>query len=303
MNPIQDALADIAKKTSQRTKQDVNAKIMNDPDVQQFLAEHSSELTEEGIQATMINLFEYCAQKDGQDKIMAGYLPKLYVSGQGVGIKYVASKETQMKEQITAAKKRITLIELPKSLREIELEKVDMTLDRQEILHKFVEIGNQIQSNVHVRGLYLSGPFGVGKTYMMAGLANKIAQKGRTVVFLHMPSFIAGLSSHFGKDNNLADEIKRLSETDVLILDDIGAESLSDWSRDDVLGVILQARMDNQLPTFFTSNLTMDELEEHLAKTKSGIDKTKATRLMERVRFLAKEMTVTGPNRRFENLD
>ena len=64
----------------------------------------------------------------------------------------------------------------------------------------------------------------------------------------------AGLASHFG-DNSLQDEIRRLSGCDLLILDDIGAETLSQWSRDDVLGVILQARMDNVLPTFFLIQL------------------------------------------------
>ena len=33
---------------------------------------------------------------------------------------------------------------------------------------------------------------------------------------------------------------------------------------DEVLGVILQYRMEENLPTFFTSNLSLKELEDHL---------------------------------------
>ena len=83
-----------------------------------------------------------------------------------------------------------------------------------------------------------------------------------------------------------------------MIFDDIGAETLSEWSRDDVLGVILQKRMDNVLPTFFSSNMTMDGLNEHFAKTRNSVDEVKARRLMERVRFLSKEVFVGGKNRR-----
>ena len=83
-----------------------------------------------------------------------------------------------------------------------------------------------------------------------------------------------------------------------MILDDIGAETLSQWSRDDVLGVILQARMDNDLATCFTSNMEMDDLEDHFASTKNAVDPVKAARLMQRVRYLAKEIIVTGRNRR-----
>ena len=62
----------------------------------------------------------------------------------------------------------------------------------------------------------------------------------------------------------------------MLLLDDIGAENTSNWSRDEVLGPILQYRMENHLPTFFTSNLTMDELEEALSTTSSGVDRVNA---------------------------
>jgi primosomal protein DnaI len=120
---------------------------------------------------------------------------------------------------------------------------------------------------------------------------------GGRVIFLHMPTFIAGLSSHFG-DNSLQTEIQRLAACDVLILDDIGAETLSPWSRDDVLGVILQARMDNDLPTFFSSNFDMKALESHFSATKNADDPVKAARLMQRVRYLAKEVVVYGNNRR-----
>ena len=72
---------------------------------------------------------------------------------------------------------------------------------------------------------------------------------------------------------------------------------MSGWLRDDVLGVILEYRMQEELPTFFTSNKTQAELEEHLAySTNSVVEPLKAKRIMERVRYLSKEMAVSGKN-------
>jgi len=50
-----------------------------------------------------------------------------------------------------------------------------------------------------------------------------------------------------------------------LILDDIGAESISEWVRDEVLGAILQYRMSENLPTCYTSNFDYELLEQYLA--------------------------------------
>lgn len=66
------------------------------------------------------------------------------------------------------------------------------------------------------------------------------------------------------------DEIK-LSE--VLILDDIGAEQSTAWVRDEILQVILQYRMQENLPTFFTSNFNFEDLEKHFAKGKMEMTK------------------------------
>ena len=84
----------------------------------------------------------------------------------------------------------------------------------------------------------------------------------------------------------------------LLLLDDIGAEKVSDWSRDEVLGIILQYRMENHLPTFFTSNLTLDELEKALSITSSGVDKVKARRIVERIKQLTVYHELISKNRR-----
>ena len=64
------------------------------------------------------------------------------------------------------------------------------------------------------------------------------------------------------------------------------------------MGPILQYRMDEKLPTFFTSNLTIDELETHLSETKDSIDKVKARRIIERIKQLTDDIEIISVNRR-----
>ena len=89
-----------------------------------------------------------------------------------------------------------------------------------------------------------------------------------------------------------------LKNADILLLDDIGAESVSEWSRDEILGTILQYRMDAKKTTFFTSNLTIEELEQHLSITKNGVNIVKAKRIIERIKQLTEDIELISKNRR-----
>ena len=265
------------------------------PKVQAFLAQNKERLNKEIVQASLPTIFTYVEQIESPNPVMEGYTPKLFLNGKVIDITYVPTEAKLNSEAKKRAENRIELIDLPAKLRHVELENVDATPERDDVLDEVGIFLASFKKNKHTKGLYLTGDFGVGKTYILAGLTNSIARQGSRVVFLHVPSFIASLGSHF-QDNSLNDEIDRIASAPVLIFDDIGAETLSEWSRDDVLGVILQKRMDNVLPTFFSSNMTMDGLNEHFAKTRNSVDEVKARRLMERVRFLSKEVFVVGKN-------
>ena len=83
------------------------------------------------------------------------------------------------------------------------------------------------------------------------------------------------------------------------MLDDIGAESMSAWTRDEVLGTILQYRMAEKLPTFFSSNFTIKELEHHLTYSQRGEkEAVKAARIIERILAVSVPMELKGKNRR-----
>ena len=92
--------------------------------------------------------------------------------------------------------------------------------------------------------------------------------------------------------------MNKVMKAPVLLIDDIGAENTTAWSRDEILCPILQYRMDEGLKTFFTSNLTLEELEIHLSITKDGADIVKAKRIIERIKQLTTDSEMESKNLR-----
>jgi len=149
-----------------------------------------------------------------------------------------------------------------------------------------------------VKGCYLHGSFGCGKSYLVAALLNELAKKDIKVIIMYYPEMLRRLKESFNDGDAFANYMKELKCVDILMIDDIGAETVTPWNRDEVLGTILQYRMDNNLPTFFTSNFTIDELESHFVNSNNKDDIVKARRIMERIKYLTEDIEIISENRR-----
>lgn len=152
------------------------------------------------------------------------------------------------------------------------------------------------KSGIQCKGLYLSGSFGSGKSYLLSAMINELVKEGNKAALVYYPEFLRSLKASFGKDFD--EQFNYAKKADLLLLDDIGAENISSWSRDEILGPILQYRMDEKLPTFFTSNLSIDALESHLSKGTLEVDKLKAKRIIERIRYLTDDINLISKNNR-----
>ncbi len=147
-----------------------------------------------------------------------------------------------------------------------------------------------------LKGLYLHGSFGSGKTFLIAALLNELAaKKNAEIEIVYFPELLRNLKEDFSL---VEDKLRYLQRVDILLFDDIGAENVTVWGRDEILGTILQYRMNNKLTTFFTSNLNISELENHLAVTKNSEDVVKARRIIERIKKLTDDLELVSMDRR-----
>jgi len=206
--------------------------------------------------------------------------------------------EKKLKED--SYKENLDLFEMPKDIKEAKFKNIYKDdKNRVPIIKYFKEFMNNYNNAEKPKGIYLNGSFGSGKTYLIASLFNEMAKKGVKSILIYYPEFLRSLKASFNNTEfNFQERFNYIKKIPLLLLDDIGAENCSNWSRDEILGPILQYRMENHLPTFFTSNLTLEELETELSITASGVDKVKARRILERIKQLTIPLELISKNRR-----
>ena len=147
-----------------------------------------------------------------------------------------------------------------------------------------------------LKGIYLHGSFGSGKTFLLAALLNELRiSKNALTEIVYFPELLRNMKEDFSL---VEDKLNYLQNVDILLLDDIGAESVTEWGRDEILGTILQYRMNHKLTTFFTSNLTISELEKHLAISRGNVDNIKARRIIERIKQMTDDYEIISENKR-----
>lgn len=83
----------------------------------------------------------------------------------------------------------------------------------------------------------LSGPTGVGKSYIACALGNLAARSGYTVLYLRAPRLFEMLLQSKGDGTHLK-ALTRLSKVQLLLLDDLFITPLSDPERKDLLEII-----------------------------------------------------------------
>ena len=143
------------------------------------------------------------------------------------------------------------------------------------------------------KGLYLHGNFGCGKTYLIAATLNELANSGYKTSIIFWPEFVRDMFS-----SDFKESLEYVKNVDLLLIDDLGAENLTAYNRDEILCPILQYRMDNKLTTFITSNLDIKELNNHLSTSKNGVEEIKAGRIISRIEQLTVDMEMISKNLR-----
>ncbi|KQL53330.1 primosomal protein DnaI [Heyndrickxia shackletonii] len=293
----------------QRTYSEMKQEILNHPAVREFLLQHTGEITTSMVEKSLMKLYEFisqtrdcqkCSSLESCVNMMQGYEPELVLGRNGIDIKYRPCLKKRMFDERKKNEKLIQSLYVPKdilhaSFGEFSLESAGR-LNAYEFAERFVV---EYEAGKKMKGLFLYGSFGVGKSYLLGAIANHLAEnKQVSSLLVYVPEFFREMKQSLG-DHTLNEKLEMVKKAPVLMLDDIGAEAMTSWTRDEILGSILQFRMQENLPTFFTSNFDYSGLEHHLTYSQRGEEeKMKAARIMERIKYLSTPILVEGPNLR-----
>ncbi|BAD77006.1 MULTISPECIES: primosomal protein DnaI [Geobacillus thermoleovorans group] len=286
--------------------------ILEHPDVQPFLRAHERQLSADAVDRSLMKLYEFieqhgnCRQCPGLERcnnMLPGYHPNLVVNGGRIDVEYDRCPKKVQHDERKRQESLIQSMFMPREILRASLSDVDLNDDGRIKAIRFAErFVAEYEPGKKMKGLYLHGSFGVGKTYLLAAIANELAKRNVSSLIVYVPELFRELK-HSLQDQTMNEKLDYIKKVPVLMLDDLGAEAMSSWVRDDVFGPILQYRMFENLPTFFTSNFDMQQLAHHLTYSQRGEEeKVKAARIMERIRYLAYPIEITGPNRREQNI-
>lgn len=134
----------------------------------------------------------------------------------------------------------------------------DIAMQRK-IAESFISNFNEYQKAG--KGLYIfSKTKGSGKTFLSCALANEVMERlDICVKFISVPELLEMTKKSY-KDFAKEEGLDRIKEAELLILDDIGAETKKEWV-DTELFRLIDSRYASKKVTIFTSNVPIDMLK------------------------------------------
>lgn len=139
------------------------------------------------------------------------------------------------------------------------------------------------------RNVLITGPTGVGKTYLACAIANQTCRRGHTALYLRMTRLFPALA--LGKmDGRYPKMLAQFAKVDVLLLDDWGLAPMTPEARHDLLEIIDDRH--GRKSTIVTSQLPTDHWHEAIG------DATLADAILDRLVHSAHILKLSGESQR-----
>lgn len=137
--------------------------------------------------------------------------------------------------------------------------------DRQDLMDNIrracIEFAELVASGKETDNLLLSGGVGLGKTFLCSAIANRCLQARKTVVYLTFPDLVDLIRRRkFEEADSEVDSENWLNGADLVILDDLGAEKVTEFVIQELF-VLINHRVNRRLPFVISTNLSLKDLE------------------------------------------
>lgn len=208
--------------------------------------------------------------------------------------------ECKYKKELNEQNKNNSLIKtlyMSKAVLNAKLENFEINCEsRKKIYAQIVDFINNFTFEERKKGLYLYGSFSIGKTFTLGCIANELAKNNIKCLLIYFPDLVSDIKTAFGTDR-LPNLINMLKSIDVLMLDDLGSENLTPWVRDEILGPVINYRVNENKPVFVSSNISPKDMISHLAIDKTPAGELKAERIISRLQGLVVPVNMDDSNK------
>jgi DNA replication protein DnaC len=145
-------------------------------------------------------------------------------------------------------------------LAKFEIDEKGRLLEARELCSRYIEHFITENGRFAEGGLLFLGPPGVGKTHLAVSVLKELISRYRVRGrFEDFTSFIHRIQATFepGTVDSKNRILRRATEAELLVLDELGAQKPSAWVTE-ILYLVINTRYNRRLPTIFTTNLRLE---------------------------------------------
>ncbi len=166
------------------------------------------------------------------------------------------------RQRLSRAKARSLSGVIPRRYRGVSFDRPPVTEIAPAVTTAVRRYVGRIEDNLDAgRGLWFFGSVGTGKTTLAMLVSRHALEAGRSVAIYSLPRLLAEIRTTFddGTQRSYVQLLDRLSDVDLLHIDDVGAEKTSEWVLEQLYAIV-NARYEDERSVLITTNLERDEL-------------------------------------------
>jgi DNA replication protein DnaC len=169
-------------------------------------------------------------------------------------------------QRVARARARSLSAVIPRRYRDVSFDRPPVTEIEPAIVAATRRFVARIDEHLDAgHGLWFMGPPGTGKTTLAMLISKAASAAGRTVAIYSLPRLLNEIRDTHRAERSHIDLLDRLTEVDLLHIDDVGAERSTDWVLEELYSIV-NARYEDRRSMVITTNiLDRDALCEQIS--------------------------------------